>query len=39
MSSIGKEDIYESDGAASQVQKSEPENDNPTHPDIELVCI
>ncbi|EFO86532.1 CRE-DNC-2 protein [Caenorhabditis remanei] len=39
MSTIGKEDIYESDGASSQVQNTQPENDAPNHPDIELVSV
>ncbi|CAI2348338.1 unnamed protein product [Caenorhabditis sp. 36 PRJEB53466] len=39
MSTIGKEDIYESDGAATQVSKNEQENDSPSHPDIELVSV
>ncbi|CAL2036149.1 unnamed protein product [Caenorhabditis brenneri] len=39
MSTIGKEDIYESDGAAESIQNAQQEVDIPSHPDIELVSV
>ncbi|EGT35652.1 CBN-DNC-2 protein [Caenorhabditis brenneri] len=39
MSTIGKEDIYESDGAADSIQNAQQEADIPSHPDIELVSV
>ncbi|EGT35751.1 hypothetical protein CAEBREN_18054 [Caenorhabditis brenneri] len=39
MSTIGKEDVYESDDAADSIQNAQQEADTPSHPDIELVSV